>query len=153
MCEEVSAGENRKLLFLLRNIYILIKREVENSDARKELDNVTGTHGYVICYLMGRDGEDVFQRDIEKRFSIRRSTVTEILNLMQKNGLINRSAVESDARLKKITLTDKARNLFKVVEKDRSEFEASVFEGFSSDEIAALSGYLERITENLKKRT
>lgn len=153
MCEEVSAGENRKLLFLLRNIYILIKREVENSDARKELDNVTGTHGYVICYLMGRDGEDVFQRDIEKRFSIRRSTATEILNLMQKNGLINRSAVESDARLKKITLTDKARNLFKVVEKDRSEFEASVVEGFSSDEIAALSGYLERITENLKKRT
>ena len=153
MCEEVSAGENRKLLFLLRNIHILIKREVENSDARKELDNVTGTHGYVICYLMGHDGEDVFQRDIEKRFSIRRSTATEILNLMQKNGLINRSAVESDARLKKITLTDKARNLFKVVEKDRSEFEASVFEGFSLDEIAALSGYLERITENLKKRT
>lgn len=153
MGEEVLAGENRKLLFLLRNIYILIKREVENSDARKELDNVTGTHGYVICYLMGRDGEDVFQRDIEKRFSIRRSTATEILNLMQKNELINRSAVESDARLKKITLTDKARNLFKVVEKDRREFEDSIFEGFSSDELIALSGYLERITENLKKRT
>ena len=153
MCEDIPAKDNRRLLFLLRNIHILIKRDVENSEARKELDNVTGTHGYVICYLMSHDGEDVFQRDIEKRFSIRRSTATELLNLMQKNGLITRSPVESDARLKKITLTDKARNLFKIVEKDRSEFEDAVFDGFSPDEIASLSGYLERATENLKKRT
>lgn len=115
------------------------------------LENVTGTHGYVICYLMARDGEDVFQRDLEKRFSIRRSTATQILNLMQKNGLIVRSKVESDARLKKITLTQKARDLFEVVEKDRGDFEKRVFEGFSQSDMQTLEGYLNKIADNLNK--
>ena len=146
MCEEIPAKDNRRLLFLLRNIHILIKRDVENSEARKELDNVTGTHGYVICYLMSHDGEDVFQRDIEKRFSIRRSTATELLNLMQKNGLITRSAVESDARLKKIVLTDKAVKIHTEICKDIAAREKKLRKGLTDEELEAFF----RITEKLK---
>lgn len=151
MQQRGNVGESRRLLFSLKNTQLLIKRNVENSEGRKMLENVTGTHGYVICYLMTRDGEDVFQRDLEKRFSIRRSTATQILNLMQKNGLIVRSKVESDARLKKITLTQKARDLFEVVEKDRGDFEKRVFEGFSQSDMQTLEGYLNKIADNLNK--
>ena len=51
------------------------------------------------------------RRDIQAQFSIRRSTVTGILQLMEKNGLITRSSVERDARLKKLELTPRAIQL------------------------------------------
>ena len=47
--------------------------------------------------------------DIEREFGIRRSSVTTILQLMEKNGLITRCSDEKDARLKRIRLTSAGR--------------------------------------------
>ena len=66
-----------------------------------------GGHGYFLKYLGDNQGKDIFQRDIEKAFKVRRSTVTATLNRMEENGLIERKSVEFDNRLKKIELTDK----------------------------------------------
>ena len=51
---------------------------------------------------------DLRQKDFEQQFNIRRSTASNILALIEKNGLIQRESVPYDARLKKIVLTDKA---------------------------------------------
>ena len=59
------------------------------SAAHQDADCLTGMHGYLIRYLYENRGRDVFQRDIEKAFSISRSTVTVTLQLMEKNGLSN----------------------------------------------------------------
>ncbi len=71
------------------------------------IDKVTLMHGWIICYLNQNIGKDVFQKDIESEFAISRSTVTNILKLMEKKGYIKRLSVDSDARLKKIVLTDR----------------------------------------------
>ena len=52
-----------------------------------------------------------FKLFIEKQFDIRRSTVTNILQGMEKQELIIRKSVNNDARLKMILLTDKAKNI------------------------------------------
>ena len=46
------------------------------------------------------------QRDIEREFSITRSTVTNILQLMERKGYIQRQSVPQDARLKQLVLTE-----------------------------------------------
>lgn len=56
------------------------------SAAHQDADCLTGMHGYLIRYLYENRGRDVFQRDIEKAFSISRSTVTVTLQLMEKTG-------------------------------------------------------------------
>ena len=48
----------------------------------------------------------VYQRDIEREFSITRSTVTNILQLMERKGYIQRQSVPQDARLKRLILTE-----------------------------------------------
>ena len=50
----------------------------------------------------------IIRKDIEEEFQIRKSTVTGILQLMEKNGFIYRESVEKDARLKRIVPTKKA---------------------------------------------
>lgn len=60
----------------------------------------------ILRYLAAVDGECVSQRDIEREFGIRRSTVTSVLQLMEKNGFIRRFRDEKDGRLKRIEITD-----------------------------------------------
>lgn len=71
--------------------------------------NITVPQARIISYIQHEvGGQAVFQRDIEKFSGLQRSSVSLMLNNMEKNGLILRKKVENDARLKQIILTEKA---------------------------------------------
>ena len=85
----------------------LMKRKINKMDVNNE--NPTYMQGGIIVFLMRSNGA-VYQRDIEKQFNIRRSTATGILKGMERDMLIHRVPVSDDARLKRLVLTDKARD-------------------------------------------
>ena len=80
-------------------------------EARRGVDEVTVMHGWIIGFIYENASRDIFQKDIEAEFSIAKSTVTGILKLMEKKGYIIRESVAWDARLKKLALTEKGRQL------------------------------------------
>ena len=92
--------------FQIRTLSHLVKRTVDQTAFAGEEDHPTGVQGWIIGYLYENRGKEVFQRDIERAFSITRSTVTNILQLMEKKGYIRRMSVPQDARLKRLVLTD-----------------------------------------------
>lgn len=101
----------------LHQLCTLMTRYCNRSRGIREQEQLTGVHGWLIHFLYDQT-EPVYQRDIEKRLCIRRSTVTATLNRMEKNGLIVRESVPEDARLKRIVLTEKAISLHNDVEKE-----------------------------------
>jgi DNA-binding MarR family transcriptional regulator len=136
--------------FRIRTLSLSIKRAVEASKARSGF-SCTGTHGWVIGYLYENRHRDVFQRDIEKQFSVRRPTMTEILKLMEKNGLVVRERDESDARLKKIKLTPLALQLHERHERHIESFESALREGISEEEMKLFFDITERLKENIRR--
>lgn len=112
-------------------------------------DGVTAYHGRIIGYLFERRSEDVFQRDIESRFGIRRSTVTNVLQTMESNGLITRTSVMSDGRLKKINLTEKAIAMHERFRKEINLFEEAVSDGLTEEERKSFFVISEKIYNNL----
>lgn len=90
----------------MRRVNNLIFRKVNQFLHANGVDDVTPMHNWIMAYLYHRREEEVFQRDIERDFSITRSTVTNILQLMEQKGYIVRQSVPQDARLKKLVLTD-----------------------------------------------
>ena len=65
---------------------------------------LSGPQGLILIYLCEND-EEVYQKDIEKYFNIRRSTATGLLNSLEKNGYITKEPVENDViQLEKIML-------------------------------------------------
>ena len=102
-----------------------------------------------MCYLKDNEGKDVFQKDIEKHFSLSRSTVTEILQRMEKSGLIERLTVSSDARLKKIMLTEKANDLIEVLDRDREKTDQIVVKNLTDSEIQTLIELLGKVSQSL----
>ncbi len=99
---------NDKIGFQLRKIVILINRYIEKENQRTGLTNIQGLQAGTLTYLHENSDRDIFQRDIEKALSIRRSTASNLLHRMEKNGYITRTFVDYDARLRKIDLTEKA---------------------------------------------
>ncbi len=115
-------------------------RQYVGRDSEKSgLEPITGTQAFIIDYLYTaeRHGVDIFQRDIERRFGIGRSATSGMLQLMEKNGMIVRSSVPHDARLKKITLTEKFRQIQAIVTKQMDEKERRLNEALTPEELEA----------------
>lgn len=90
----------------LRRVDNLIFRRINQFARANGVEQATPMHGWIIEYLYRHRDEPVFQRDIEREFSITRSTVTNILQLMERKGYIRRLSVPQDARLKQLVLTE-----------------------------------------------
>lgn len=129
----------------------LMTRQRGCSAAHQDADRQTGMHGYLIRYLYENQERDVFQRDIEKAFSISRSSVTVTLQLMEKNGLIRRESVAQDARLKRIVLTQKTRDLHRQIEADILAFESNLARGISEEEQEVFLRVAKKMQENLRE--
>ena len=91
----------------MRRVNNLIFRKINQFQRENEVEDVTPMHEWILSYLFWHRDEPVYQRDIEREFSITRSTVTNILQLMERKGYIERQSVPQDARLKRLVLTEK----------------------------------------------
>ena len=110
----------------------------------------TGMQGWIIGFLHRNEDRDMFQRDVEAEFNIRRSTATGILQLMEKNGFLLREPVAYDARLKKLVLTERSRRLVQEMCQTGMTIDARLLRGFSPDEVQTLYGFLDRMFRNLE---
>lgn len=135
--------------FEIRTLSNLVKRKVDNLVSKKYGENLTGIQGWVIGYVYVNKNKEIFQKDIEEEFSIRRSTATTILKLMEKNGFITRNQVDYDGRLKKIELTEKAINFHEMLKRDIEKIEEQITMGLSQEEINSFFLIVEKIKRNL----
>ena len=93
----------------VRRVNNLIFRKINQFHRENNVDNVTPMHDWIMSYLYWHKNDPVYQRDIEREFSITRSTVTNILQLMERKGYIERQSVPQDARqinFRRITTDD-----------------------------------------------
>lgn len=100
-------------------------------------------------YLRHHKGEDVFQKDLEVAFSISGATATNILKVMEKDGLIVRVPMENDARLKKLVMTEKGMQYDEVAHTNVIRLREGIEKGFSEEEITRFREYLDRLTQNI----
>jgi len=100
-------------------------------------------------YLRSHQGEDVFQKDLEAAFSISGATATNILKIMEKDGLISREPVPTDARLKKLVLTEKGIAFDDAARENIVRLEEGMKKGFTEEELTIFREYLDRMTQNI----
>ena len=142
---------NRRIGFELHRSSRIVKRYMDNDASKSYVEKITGTHGRVIGWLYHNRHRDVFQKDFEREFDIRRSTASKILSLMESNELIIRESVPGDARLKKITLTEKALEVQSVVEKAFSKMEKKIKEGITDEELTVFFRVLDKVNKNMER--
>lgn len=139
----------------LRRLANLCNRCFEQAANRKLVDTITGANGWIIGYIgrKSEKGEPVYQRDVEKRFGVTRSTASKVVSLMVQKGLILQKSVDSDKRLRQLVLTERAWEVKRLMDADRDRFEETLIKGFSSSDLEQLFSMLERMQSNLRDMT
>ncbi len=134
----------------IRIIGNLIIRQLNGLGCDFEGTGLTGPQGLVLKYLYDHQPEDIFQKDIEANFNIRRSTATGLLRSLEHNGFITRIPVHHDARLKKVVLTQKAIQLEQSLAQYLWKVENLLTKDLTEQEIANLHEILLKMRKNLE---
>lgn len=131
----------------------MVSTKEQIKDKIDDIDKVTELQGRIVSYLYALlekgDSEAVYQKDIERFFSIRRSTATVILKRMEKNQLIVRKVSKADGRMKAIMLTQKARDMYPVAYAEFLKAEARAKEGLTEEEVETFLRLVNKILKNI----
>lgn len=134
----------------LRRVGNLIFRKINQFARANGVEEGTPMHGWIVEYLYVHRDSPVFQRDIERDFSITRSTVTNILQLMERKGYIERQSVPQDARLKMLVLTEKGRGFHEKTMLSLHQTDEFVAGLLTEEENAELLRLLNKLKEGLQ---
>ncbi|CEQ24482.1 MarR family transcriptional regulator [[Clostridium] sordellii] len=140
-----------KLGLDISKINHIISRKMDASVINAIDDNLTISQAYVIDFIsIEGKNKEIFQKDLEREFDLKRSSVSLMLNNMEKSDLIERVPVTEDARLKKIVLTEKSKKIYEKISIAIDSIEARLSEDITQEEIEVFQRVLEKIRSNLE---
>lgn len=93
------------------------------------------------------------QRDLAHAVGIEGPTVTHHLNRMERAGLLKRTRDPDNRRVHRIELSAEGEAMFQRLRQAVVAFDRRLRAGLTSDDLAALSGSLERLRRNVAART
>ena len=147
---EEDVLSNRQLGFELKAANNMIRRKMEVIFAQQDGYELNGMQGPLLGYLYhkSRNG-DVYQKDVEREFRIRRSTATVMLQSLEQKGYLVRVASTEDARLKRILLTEKAIRHHDLIEEQIRIFNRELEAGLTEEEKETFLRILDKMMHNL----
>jgi DNA-binding MarR family transcriptional regulator len=133
--------------FLIAKIHTLSERVLSKILKKYGLAEINPAQGRIFFALW--QGDSISIHELAEKTSLEKSTLTSMLDRLEKNGFIVRVPSTRDRRKIIIKLTEKDRKLRDVYTKITKEKIELFYKGFSSKEIDTFESYLMRILENL----
>ncbi|MBP3765723.1 MAG: MarR family transcriptional regulator [Bacilli bacterium] len=135
--------------FEIKEINDLIIKKMMKSAMCEKRCMISPTQVKIIEYLCKTKDEIVYQKDIEKTLNLKRSTVSGILDTMEKNNLISRKSVKEDLRLKEIVLTDYALDKLNLIKRKIKEINNALGKNISEDDLKVFYRVTKQIKQNI----
>lgn len=133
----------------LHRVDRMMGRNLEIHVKEQGIDELTMVHGWFLRYLYENREEDIFQKDIEKQFGFCRSSITNIIQTMEKKGYLKREAVQQDARLKKVLLTEKGVKEHQTMAALIDQLNEKTLKGITDEELESFFDVIDKIEANL----
>ncbi len=114
---------------------------------REKNFDITPEQFVIIEVLMHRDG--LYQRQLSEITLKDRPNITRIINILEKNGYVNRVADKNKRKVFKIYLTDKAKNLFPALAQVAKDYRKTMTEGIDKSDLETCMSVLNKVLDNL----
>lgn len=134
--------------FLISKIKQLGDRVFEKILTAQGIEAFNGAQGRILYVLWQEDGVPI--KTISERCGLAITSLTTMLERMEKSGLIIRQQDSGDKRKTLIFLTDKAKALKEDYDAVSDRMSAIFYQGFTEEEIRNFEEHLERIRLNLE---
>lgn len=135
--------------FLVTKIKQLGDRIFEKILSKKNVDAFNGAQGRILYVLWQSDGVPI--KTISETSGLAITSLTTMLERMEKSGLIKREQDKSDKRKTLLYLTEKAKALKADYDAVSEEMSDIYYKGFSKKEIKEFEEFLDRIRINLEE--
>jgi len=109
--------------------------------------DINPAQGRILFALWKEDGIPI--SELARKTQLDKSTLTSMLDRLEKAGHITRIRPKKDRRTILIRLTEKDKNLHEVYNKVSEEMTDKFYKEFSREEIDEFENYLKRILANL----
>ena len=137
---------------LVRMLNHQLKRNQKPEEALED-DELTPMQRHILNYILLETlHRDIYQKNLEEEFQVRKSTVSGILKLIEKNGFIYRESVKEDARQKRILPTKNAEALRPSILEHIHETEIRMTEGVSEQDLFLCKKVLYQMCQNLAEK-
>lgn len=113
------------------------------------INEFNGPQGRILYVLWKED--DLSIVEISNRTGLAKTTLTSMLDRMERQGNIERHFDAVDRRKIRIRLTDKSKGLKNRYEQVSDKMSEIFYKGFSDDEIRVFDRQLEKIINNLEE--
>lgn len=121
------------------------------SKRHKELGiDLTPIQGTIILAI-SENKEALCQKHLEAFVSCNKSTLSSILDTMEKKNLIKRISDSEDTRKKVIVLTKSAESLVEKIREDKRQVEQGMIEGIGKEELEIFTTTLNKMLNNLER--
>ena len=137
--------------YCLGNKVIILSNQLKHYlHQAAEAEGISGSQSRILHFLAKESKQrNIYQKDVEDFFCLRRSTVTQTIQSMEKNGLVVRCSVSQDARLKKLTLTPKGEELEVRIHKRVLEMEQVLLSALTIEEAELFQSILVKMSNKL----
>lgn len=139
----------QQVLFQMKQLQNLIVRNicmVMNQDKHVSLSLIQSEMiGYII-----QSKQTIYQKDLEKIFKLRRSTISGILKTLERKNLIQKIGSEDDARVKKIILTTQAIEFYQRANQHLEQLEQKMLMGIPPEELQIFYQVVKKMQQNIE---
>lgn len=136
--------------YQIRTLSNLLKRKVFEYAPLPDRFGLTGMQARIVAYLYENREMAIYQKDIEERFSIRRSTASRFLKALEEKEILERKTADFDGRLKKLSLTPHALAQHEKIAEKIQMIEQQAASGLTEEEIKQFIAIAEKIKQNLR---
>lgn len=104
---------------------------------------------HLLLLHLSQSGGTSTQKELAEHFQISPAAVAVTLKKLEEGGYITRLSSDSDKRCRAIRLTAKGQETLDKTKKLVDAADEAMFADFSAEEMARLSGYLDKMQRNL----
>lgn len=137
------------LLYTLNSIRQRLFSFIESEMARENIRDISPSHGDIL-YILDKRGK-LHLHDISELSLKDKSTITSVINHLEKSGYVTKVRDKKDRRLVNIQGTEKAVRIKPALTKISERMNSRLFEGLSDEEQRVLFDLLTKISNNVDK--
>lgn len=111
---------------------------------------LTSVQALVLQYIIVESKtRPVFTRDLEEFLGIQGSSVTSLVNNLERGGYLRRESLEEDGRFKKLVLTPQSQEIAEEIMGRVGRYMESLFVGIPEEELRVFEAVLQKMTRNI----
>ena len=115
-----------------------------------ETENLTIHQCWILQPLTQNVGKEIYQKDMEQLFSIKRSTANQMLRTMETRGFIRWTVSDDDARRNILTVTEEGIAACEHLVKKLYQFMLKLHGDIPKSELEQFQGTLRKLWHNME---